>query len=75
MTREVTLRGLNKAYAKALFSSKAFWTGLILYAIGTAGLMFNRILGGAIMVIAGLIMINADWNGRKRVVNNLQWKK
>lgn len=75
MVRKVTIRGLNREYARALFSSRAFWVGVIIYIVGLICLFFSLILGGVIMFVAGIIMLNADWNGRKKVVRNLQWKK
>ena len=75
MAREVTLENLNIAYAKALFSSVAFWIAAVLYVLGLICLEFSMLLGGIIMLVAAIIMINADWFGRKRVVRNLMWKK
>ena len=74
MAKEVTLKNLNKAYVKELFSSKIFWAGLVLYAIGLVYLKFNILNGAIIMLVAALIMISVDWQGRKEVVKRLSWK-
>ena len=74
MAKEVTLKNLNKAYVKELFSSKVFWVGLVLYAIGLVYLKFDILNGAIIMFVAALIMISVDWQGRKKVVKRLSWK-
>ena len=74
MAKEVTLKNLNKAYVKELFSSKVFWVGLVLYAIGLVYLKFDILNGAIIMFVAALIMISVDWQGRKEVVKRLSWK-
>jgi len=75
MVREVNIWDLNRAYVRALFSLKEFWVGAVLYVFGVACLVFSLSLGGFIMLIAALIMINADWYGKRKVLRNLQWKK
>lgn len=73
MEKEVTLKNLNRAFMKELFSSHTFWFGFILYTVGLIMLIYNMLIGGFIMLVSSLIMINADWQGRKLVVKRLRW--
>lgn len=74
--KEVTLRGLNKEFAKELFSSQAFWIGFVVYIIGIIiWLILSKMSGGIVMLIAALSMLNADWKGRNKVVKRLRWTK
>lgn len=76
MSKEVTVRGLNSAYMHELFSARMFWWGLILYALGIACMNIsfgNFPFGASLMLIGVLIMLNADWRGRQRVVKRLRW--
>lgn len=73
--KEVTLRNLNVEFAKALFSSVSFWIGLLFYIIGLILLSFFSLIGGIIMFISALSMLNTDWRGRNKVVKRLRWVK
>ena len=74
--KEVTLRGLNKEFAKELLSSIYFWISFIIYIIGVVLFICSSSLaGGIVMFIAALSMLNADWRGRNKVVKRLRWVK
>ena len=76
--RAVTLEELNHAYLRALLSSLMFWTGLVVYVLGVVMLKYLAVsfpLGGTAMLAGVLIMLNADWRGRRHVVKQLRWIK
>ena len=73
--KEVTLMGLNREFARALFSRNSFWVSLLFYIVGLISLWSFPLIGGIIMFIAALSMLNSDWNGRAEVVKRLRWVK
>ena len=75
MQKEVTVRGLNRAFMHSLFSSGRFWFGFVLYFVGVVSWASSMFISGIIMLVAALIMLSADYNGRKKVVKNLRWVK
>jgi len=75
MKKEVTVRALNIAFMKELFRSKLYWIGFVLYVLGLIFFYYRMGLGGIIMFIGSIVMLNADWNGRKKVVRKLRWVK
>ncbi|MEK6850420.1 MAG: hypothetical protein AABX85_02510 [Nanoarchaeota archaeon] len=71
--KKVTIRSLNEEFVKALFSSVSFWISLLFYVIGLIVFSFFPIVGGIMMFISALSMLNADWKGRNKVVKRLRW--
>jgi len=74
MEKEVTLRDLNKAFIAELIKSKLLWIGVVIYISGLLLLKFSTLTAGIVMIIAALIMLNADWISRNKVVKKLRWK-
>jgi hypothetical protein len=61
---------------RELFSSQRFWIGFVLYIAGLV--IFSRsysLVGGVIMLVSALMMMNEDYKGRKKVLKRLRWIK